>query len=52
MQRSCDVPKELTYLFTIGDLPKGIDVAVLIVPQVAIMDSVRACIEREIAEIT
>ena len=23
MQRSCDVPKELTYLFTIGDLPKG-----------------------------
>ncbi|MFB9948746.1 acetate--CoA ligase family protein [Rhizobium puerariae] len=34
---------------TIGDLPKGVDVVILIVPQAAIGESVTACIEREVA---
>ncbi|MCJ9747865.1 CoA-binding protein, partial [Neorhizobium sp. SHOUNA12A] len=34
---------------TIGDLPKGVDVVILIVPQVAIKDSVLACVERDVA---
>lgn len=36
---------------TIGDLPKGVDVVILIVPQAAIKDSIIACIEREVAGI-
>ncbi|WP_205421230.1 acetate--CoA ligase family protein [Rhizobium terrae] len=34
---------------TIGDLPKGVDVVILIVPQAAIKDSIIACVEREVA---
>ncbi|MBP2561566.1 acyl-CoA synthetase (NDP forming) [Neorhizobium galegae] len=34
---------------TIGDLPNGIDVVILIVPQAAIKESVLACVEREVA---
>ncbi|TWH25982.1 acyl-CoA synthetase (NDP forming) [Aminobacter sp. J15] len=51
VSRSKDEIRGRPCVKTIGDLPKGIDVAVLIVPQVAIMDSVRACIEREIAAV-
>jgi len=36
---------------TIGDLPLGIDVAVLIVPQAAIMESVQACIGRGVGAV-
>ena len=36
---------------TIGDLPKGVDVVILIVPQAAIKESVIACIERDVAGI-
>jgi len=34
---------------SIGDLPKGVDVVILIVPQAAIKDSIIACVEREVA---
>jgi acyl-CoA synthetase (NDP forming) len=51
VSRSKDEIRGRPCVRTIGDLPKGIDVAVLIVPQVAIMDSVRACIEREIVAV-
>ncbi len=33
----------------IGDLPRGVDVVILIVPQAAIRESIIACIEREVA---
>jgi acyl-CoA synthetase (NDP forming) len=46
VSRSKDEIRGRPCVKSIADLPHGIDVAVLIVPQAAIMDSVRACIER------
>lgn len=49
VSRSKDEIRGRPCVKTIGDLPAGIDVAVLIVPQAAIMDSIAACAERGIA---
>lgn len=48
VSRSRDEIRGRPCVKAIGDLPRGIDVAVLIVPQAAILDSVRACAERGI----
>lgn len=46
VSRSRDEIRGRPCVKAIADLQKGIDVAVLIVPQAAILDSVRACAER------
>ncbi len=46
VSRSKDEIRGRPCVKAIADLPRGIDVAVLIVPQAAILDSVRACAER------
>jgi acyl-CoA synthetase (NDP forming) len=51
VSRSKDEIRGRPCVKAIGDLPMGIDVAVLIVPQAAILESVRACAERGIGGI-
>ncbi len=51
VSRSKDEIRGRPCVKAIGDLPKGIDVAVLIVPQGAILDSARACAERGIGAV-
>lgn len=51
VSRSRDEIRGRACVKSISDLPSGIDVAVLIVPQAAIMESVRACIERRIGAV-
>lgn len=51
VSRSKDEIRGRACVKSIADLPRGIDVAVLIVPQAAIMDSVRACIERGVGAV-
>ena len=51
VSRSRDEIRGRPCVKAIADLPKGIDVAVLIVPQAAILDSVRACAERGIGAV-
>ena len=51
VSRSRDEIRGRACVKSIADLPAGIDVAVLIVPQAAIMESVRACIERRIGAV-
>ncbi len=51
VSRSRDEIRGRPCVKSIADLPHGIDVAVLIVPQAAIMESVRACIGRGIGAV-
>ncbi len=51
VSRSKDEIRGRPCVKSIAELPAGIDVAVLIVPQAAIMDSVRACIERRMGAV-
>ena len=51
VSRSKDEIRGRPCVKTIGDLPRGVDVAVLIVPQAAILDSVRACAGRGIGAV-
>lgn len=51
VSRSKDEIRGRPCVKTIGDLPPGIDVAVLIVPQAAILESISACAERGIASV-
>lgn len=51
VSRSRDEIRGRPCVKSIGDLPRGVDAAVLIVPQAAILDSVRACAERGIGAV-
>ncbi len=51
VSRSKDEIRGRPCVKAIGDLPAGVDVAVLIVPQAAILESVRACAERGIGAV-
>lgn len=51
VSRSRDEIRGRPCVKSIGELPHDIDVAVLIVPQAAILDSVRACAERGIGAV-
>ncbi|MBD0417021.1 acetate--CoA ligase family protein [Tianweitania sp. Rool2] len=51
VSRSRDEIRGRPCVKSIAELPRDIDVAVLIVPQAAILDSVRACVERGIGAV-
>src|SRR5690606_33798165 len=51
VSRSRDEIRGRPCVKTIADLPLGIDVVVLIVPQAAIHDSIVACIERKVGSV-